>query len=72
LAEGKPFKARNGIGSYLMALIHLEWRDFKEIREDERERIIDLFMSKELMHPKTGWLKPIHITDFKKTIRGLK
>ena len=40
LAEGKPFKSRKGIDSYIMALIHLEWRDFKEIRQNERARLI--------------------------------
>lgn len=34
--------------------------------------LLKWFMSKEVMHPKTGWLKPIHITDIKKKLQELE
>jgi hypothetical protein len=35
LADGKPFSVDKSVASYLMALIHLEWRDFSEIRQQK-------------------------------------
>jgi FtsZ-binding cell division protein ZapB len=37
LAEGVPFSVEGNVASYLMGLIHLEWRNFEEIRKDDTE-----------------------------------
>jgi DNA topoisomerase VI subunit B len=48
-----------------------EWHDELKKEKARWENVIPRFEQKDIMKPKTGWLKPIHITDIRRIIKEL-